>query len=145
MLEKIAHPPTQADLRLALAELAASRKGSERLELHLRALYASKCPTCGAAVEVQSFIWERSPNPEQAQQAQTAQMIGRLLTCTVCGANGEFPPSPQDLELAARYASGGLHYARALERVAAANDPDREHALEAWPSISPEQFMRSSP
>ena len=131
LLEKFASPPTQADLRLVLAELAASRKGSERLELHLRALYASKCPACGANIEVHSFIWERSPNPEQAQQAQFAQLVARLLTCDACGANGEFPPSPQDMEQAERYAVGGLHYARALERVAAANDPDRVHALEA--------------
>jgi hypothetical protein len=38
LLEMVANPPSQADLRAALAELAAARKGDERLETHLQSL-----------------------------------------------------------------------------------------------------------
>ena len=39
MLEIAAHPPTEDELRAALADLAASKKGDERLEPHIRSLY----------------------------------------------------------------------------------------------------------
>src|SRR3972149_387522 len=39
LLELMASPPNEDDVRAALAHLAASRKGEERLELHIRDLY----------------------------------------------------------------------------------------------------------
>src|SRR5512140_1382922 len=39
LLETVANPPSQADLRAALSDLAAARKGEERLETHLQSLY----------------------------------------------------------------------------------------------------------
>ncbi len=134
LLELAVHPPTAADLRLALSDLAASRKGSERLELHLRSLYLSKCRACGAEVEVQAYLWERGPN---AETIRDARLYARIYQCKLCGESGEFPAEPADVEAAGKYASGGLHYARALERVVSANDPDRQHAVEALETYLP--------
>lgn len=134
LLENFANPPTTASLRIALAELAASRKGPERLEIHVRSFYQSKCNVCNAPIEVQVFIWERNPNSEKIEGAH---LVGKIYTCQACGTNGEFPASPLDIERAAGYTSGGLHYARAIERVAGLNDPDRVHAVEAIETYLP--------
>ena len=59
LLELHANPPTENELRTALADLAVSQKAGERLEPLLRGLYHSECAECHGPVEVQAFIWER--------------------------------------------------------------------------------------
>ena len=39
LLEMAANPPSEADFKAALADLAVSKKGDERLESHLQSLY----------------------------------------------------------------------------------------------------------
>src|SRR5512142_1193967 len=39
LLEMSANPPSETDFKAALAELAAAKKGEERLEQHIRSLY----------------------------------------------------------------------------------------------------------
>jgi len=46
LTEAAANPPAKADLQAALAELAAARKGEERLETHLQSLYLTDCQKC---------------------------------------------------------------------------------------------------
>jgi hypothetical protein len=70
---------------------------------------------------VDSFLWEKGATTPYA----------RLYTCANCGVSGEFPATAADAEKARHFASGGLHRARALERIASADDPDRIHAEEA--------------
>jgi hypothetical protein len=126
LLELYANPPSQDELRAALADLAATFKGSERLELHLRGLYQTVCAACGKPVEAEAFIWERLDSGPAA----------RLYTCPFCTDHGERPATPTDADHAARFAAGGLHRARALERVTPLSDPDRiyvEEALEHYP------------
>ena len=121
LLELAAHPPSQAELRAALAELAALRKGDERLETHLQSLYMTSCSKCQRQVPAEAFVWERT----------TGTMLSRIYRCP-CGESGEYPATPADQALAASLAAGdGLHRARLLERVAAPDDPDRLHAQEA--------------
>ena len=121
LLEMAARPPTQADLRLALSELAAARKGDERLETHLQSLYLTECSKCQRQVPVEAFVWER----------QGKAPLMRIYHCE-CGEGGEFPVNDADEKRAEGMAAmDGLHRARALERVAAPNDPDRKHAEEA--------------
>jgi hypothetical protein len=121
LLEMAANPPSQADLRAALAELAAARKGSERLETHLQSLYLTTCLKCQRQVPADAFIWERS----------SGIMTARIYHCP-CGDAGEHPATEADQKRADEMAStDGLHRARALERVAAPDDPDRVHAEEA--------------
>ena len=121
LLEMAANPPSQADLSAALSELAAARKGSERLETHLQSLYLTRCTKCQRQVPAEAFVWERS----------SGALAARIYHCP-CGDGGEYPATEADqMQAAAMAATDGLHRARALERVAAPDDPDRLHAEEA--------------
>ncbi len=121
LLEMSANPPSQADLRAALEELAAARRGSERLETHLQSLYLTTCLRCQRQVPADAFIWERS----------SGTLTARIYHCP-CGDAGEHPATEADQKHAAEMAStDGLHRARALERVVSPDDPDRVHAEEA--------------
>lgn len=121
LLEVVADPPPAAERRAALAELAAARKGEERLETALQSLYLTTCAKCQRRVPAEAFVWERGGKAPAA----------RIYRCP-CGENGEFPAAEEDLASAARIAgTDGLHRARALERVAAPTDPDRSHVAEA--------------
>jgi hypothetical protein len=129
LLEKTANPPGADSLRAALAELSASYKGSERIEPHIQSLYQTECAQCGQSVIAEAFLWERD----------AAAPFARIYHCPHCNDSGERPTTLLDIERARRYSSGpagSLHRARALERVAHANDPDRpyaEEALEVYP------------
>jgi len=121
LIELHAQPPSQAELRAALADLAASPKGGERIEPLIRSLYLTECAQCGRQIEAQAFIWER----------ESAVPAARLYTCPFCKDSGERPFAPHDPGRLVRTGSGSLHRARALERVASLNDPDRQYAEEA--------------
>jgi hypothetical protein len=129
MLEQTANPPDTAALRAALAELSASYKGAERIEPHIQSLYQTECAQCGQSIIAEAFLWERD----------ALAPFGRIYRCPHCNDAGERPATPQDAERARHFSSGpagSLHRARALERVARANDPDRpyaEEALEVYP------------
>jgi hypothetical protein len=121
LLEMSAKPPTQADLRAALAELSSARKGDERLETHLQSLYLTECTQCHQQVPAEAFIWER----------ESGVLTARIYHCA-CGEDGEYPATPADLARAASLAAtDGLHRSRALERVSTLSDPDRPHVEEA--------------
>jgi len=127
LLELAADPPAEAELNAALAELAASRRGEERLEPHLRELYQTSCASCGRPVEAQAFLWEKgAPAP-----------YARLYHCPHCGDAGERPATQQDAAQAARFSAAGPHRARALERIAPPGDPDRTFAEEALETYLP--------
>ncbi|HBX70024.1 MAG TPA: hypothetical protein DEH25_11780 [Chloroflexi bacterium] len=121
LIEISASPPTTTEAHQVLSALAATRIRDERLELHIRALYDSTCPNCQAQIQIQAFLWER----------EASHPFARLLHCPHCGESGEFPATESDRQNASRFSTGGLHYARALERVASINDPDRSHVEEA--------------
>jgi hypothetical protein len=121
LLEMVANPPSRSDLRAALADLAAARKGEDRLENLLQSLYITECNRCQQQVPADAFIWERS----------TGELVGRLYHCH-CGDSGEYPATEADKKRAAGFAAtDGLHRSRALERVASRDDPDRQHTEEA--------------
>jgi hypothetical protein len=127
LLEMAANPPAESELRAALAELAGSFKGEQRIEPHLRSLYLTPCAQCGQEVMADAFLWDRgAPAP-----------FGRIYRCPNCGDAGEHPATEVDAARAAHFASGGLHRARALERVAPVDDPDRQHAEEALATYLP--------
>lgn len=121
LLEISAHPPTTAQAQATLAALASAPVRQERIEPLIRSLYETTCPRCNLAAEAEAFLWLRHASAPHA----------RLLRCPHCGAAGEFPITGEDLERAARHAAGGLHHARALERVAPLDDPLRAAATEA--------------
>lgn len=126
MLEVQAAQPSLSALRLALSDLAATRKGEERLETHLQSLYLTECTRCHQQVPAEAFIWQREPRI----------LVGRILHCS-CGEEGEYPSTPADQQRAATLAElDGMHRSRLLERVAAPDDPQRlqvAEALECYP------------
>jgi hypothetical protein len=121
LLEMAAEPPSQAQFQAALAELASARKGEERIETHLQALYLTECPRCRRMIPAEAFLWEKGGEVP----------VKRIIQCE-CGEAGEFPATAEDRARASGMArTASMHRARALERVAALNDPDRVHAEEA--------------
>jgi len=127
LMEFFASAPRAEALRAALAELAAARSGDERLEPAILELYMTKCPKCSAQVPAKAFIWERDASAP----------LGKLINCTACGEQGEYPTDDEDQERAAAYQRGGPHLSRALQRIAPTGDPDRVHAEEALEAYLP--------
>jgi hypothetical protein len=122
LLEMSAHPPTETDFKAALADLAASKKGEERLGAHLQSLYLTPCEKCGNEIYADSFLWRKG---EEAPYA-------RVYTCPHCEDSGEREANPLDVERSKRIAATDtLHRSRAFERVAQLEDEDRVYAEEA--------------
>ena len=122
LLQLEANPPSQSEFKAALADLATSKKGDERLEAHIRALYATPCERCGHENQAQAFLWRKGADAP----------YGRVYECSECGDSGERPAAEEDVDRARRIAAAdALHRSRALERVASLEDADRVHAQEA--------------
>ena len=122
MLEMGATSLPESEFKAAIADLAVSRKGEEKLEEHLQSLYLTTCTSCTQEVPAQAFLWHKG---EEAP-------FGRVFDCMQCSESGEKLTTPTDAERAAEIAkSAGLARARVLERVAPLDDPDREYAEEA--------------
>ncbi|MFN2145379.1 MAG: hypothetical protein ACK2T7_08485, partial [Anaerolineales bacterium] len=47
ILDLLADPPAEEQMQAALADLAAAKRGSERMERHIRDLYTTRCDQCG--------------------------------------------------------------------------------------------------
>ncbi len=122
LVEMAANPPSESDFKAALADLAVSRKGDERLETHLQSLYLTNCVKCGGQVFAQAFVWRKGEDAPFA----------RVYECKECGDTGEREITAEDIVLAKKIAAtDGLHRSRAFERVAALDDDDRVYAEEA--------------
>jgi len=122
MLEMGTAALSEAEFKAAIADLAVSRKGEEKLEEHLQDLYRTACTACKEEVPAQAFLWRKDEDSP----------YGRIYECKPCGESGERSATPVDIEHAAEVArSAGLARARVLERVAPLDDPDREYAEEA--------------
>ena len=120
MLQVLAAAPQTTDLQSALSDLAALRKGEERLELHFQSLYQTPCPGCGELVPAQAFLWRDGED----------QPYARLIKCPRCSAEGEFPITPSDLERLTPPGAAALHRSRAVQRAALPDEPLGE-AVEA--------------
>ncbi len=105
-------------LQSALARLASAPKDGSRLEPFLLDLYETHCTDCGRVVSADHFIWDRDP----------PRPTHRAYSCPHCSHAAEEPIERADLEKARTYEGRGLQYALALQQVAPAGDPDREHA-----------------
>src|SRR3972149_839025 len=79
LIEIAAAGPTEAELKSALAELAASRKGDERLETHLQSLYLTQCEKCDREIQAQAFLWRKGEDAPYA----------RMYECPHCDDHGE--------------------------------------------------------
>ncbi len=120
MLEVLASAPVEMSFQSVIAEIASTRRGDERLEVHLRSLYNTPCPACNEIVPAQAFLW----------RSGDVKPFGRLLRCPRCNAEGEFPITAYDLEHLSPPGSAAMHRARAAERVRLIGEEPRE-AVEA--------------
>ena len=127
LIEMLARPPKEEDFKSALAALAATRRGKDRLEPHILNLYASECPACNQPGFARAFIWTNEASEPHA----------KIIRCENCGNKDEHPVDQYDVDKAASFKRGGAHRARALERIASSNDPNRKHAAEALDSYLP--------
>ena len=121
LLEMSAKPPTMDEMRAALAELSSTKHGGERLEPHILGLYETICEECGEKVSAEAFFWDEEKEEPYA----------RVYSCPQCGKSGESTVTREDIEKASQFSAPGPHRARALERVARSDDPNREHVKEA--------------
>ncbi len=107
LVRVLARAPSAEEFQSALAELATSRRGSERLETSLRRLYAGECAACGQTIEVEAYLWRK----------EQAYPFARIYTCPACGDSGERPIASGDEQTLIKLGSDVLHRARALQRV----------------------------
>lgn len=122
LLDLALDPPAEADFKAALAELGASKRGDERLETHLQSLYLTRCQQCGREIQATAFVWRKGADAPFA----------RIYECKECNDSGEREATVEDVERARKVAeTDALHRSRALERVAAKDDPERFHVQEA--------------
>jgi hypothetical protein len=122
LLEMSARSPSETDFKAALADLAASKKGDDRLGAHLQSLYLTPCEKCGHEIFADSFLWRKGEDAPYA----------RIYACPHCEDSGEREANPLDIERARKIAAtDALHRSRAFERVAALEDEDRVYAEEA--------------
>lgn len=127
LLEVLAAAPPERELQAVLAELAASRRLDERLEIHVQSLYQTECPACNARIQSDGFIWDR----------EQAKPVLKLIQCPVCGAHGEYPLSAADEERATPPGRMELHRARAIERISSPDSPLHAGAVEAMQVYQP--------
>jgi len=127
LLEMAAAPPTRQEMQTSLAELASAYRGEERIEPLLRSLYQTECASCGTSIMAEAFLWENADGGKSAASAPYA----RIYTCPNCHDSGEHHCNQADITRAAQFDLSSLHRARALERVAPHNDPDRPYAEQA--------------
>ena len=122
LLEMSAAPPPESDFKAALADLAVVKKGEERLQAHLQALYLTTCEKCEREIQAESFLWRKGEDAPYA----------RVYKCPHCEDGGERLATEEDVERAKKIKStDGLHRSRAFERVIALDDDDRIYAEEA--------------
>lgn len=114
------------DARSALTHLADASKGSQRLRDHLRALYTTRCPTCGRDGPALHFLWDRD----------RGEPIEKHVNCAVCGENvGQV--DADDLSKLKRYDPRGLAFWALHGRVIDRNHEDADRVSEVLEAYTP--------
>lgn len=122
LLEIFANPPPESEFIAAIADLAAVKKGNERLESHFQSLYLTSCEKCEEQIQATAFLWRKGEETPYA----------RIYECPHCKDSGERLVTEQDMENAKKIAAtDALHRSRAFERVISLKDEDRFYAEEA--------------
>jgi hypothetical protein len=116
-----ANPPSEDDFSSALAELARSRIGNERLEIHLANLYQTECSKCGNPVIAEAFIWERDASSPHS----------KIYDCIHCGDSGERPVVQSDIDLSISFPATSMHRMRIIERISPTDETIRRNLAEA--------------
>lgn len=123
----LAARPQRSEFTSVFRELGDQRKGEERLENSIRALYSTRCASCGAEIQASAYLWNRGETLPH----------NRLYTCPHCLDSGEHPITDEDAQrLQSIQRSEPMHRSRALSRVLGGSVDDRE-SVEAAISIYP--------
>lgn len=122
MIEVLASAPKASDFQAALAEIAMSKRGDERLEKHLYNLYLTECETCGERIPAHTFLWRKGET----------QPYGKIYRCPKCGESpgGERPITQFDLGQLNEMGRDRLQRVRALQRVIPNDSEQRENVEE---------------
>ncbi len=123
----ISRAHTRSEFQSALAELASCQRGDERLEIHLKNLYATRCAGCSNLIQAQAFLWRKDEKFPFA----------RVYTCPHCGDTGERDATPEDFARIDAMGGDALHRARALGRISLDKDITRARAEEALDNYLP--------
>ncbi len=113
--------PSREQFQSALSELASSRVGDERLEIHLKNLYRSNCNQCGNTIIAEAFIWDRDANAPHL----------KIYDCMHCGDSGAHPITRSDIDLAQSFPSDSMNRMRIIERITNPDERERKNVSEA--------------
>jgi len=126
LIQSLASSHSRDELRAALGYLAGLPKDGTRMEPFLLDLYRTQCLHCGADAVADYFIWDRD----------SGQITLKAYVCDGCHFAGEVMATEDDQLIAERYAESSLQRSIAMDRIVAADDPDRRNvrdALDAYP------------
>jgi hypothetical protein len=121
LLEVLSSAPSKAEFQAALAEIASTRRGDDRLENSLQSLYLTECVNCSQEISAHAYLWKRDEKMPYA----------RVYACPHCGDEGERPVADIDLHRLTQLGSDQLHRSRALGRVSIEKDLAHARASEA--------------
>lgn len=135
LLRAAAVPPAEEELQATLAALAATQKGTQRLEPYLRSLYVTPCPRCGSPAEERSVLWERKGKAERPLRKEGF--------CAHCGEPFSVDSREEDAQSLAHWLPRAeIHRARLAERVAPLGSPHRQ-AVERWLHVLPPRSLEA--
>ncbi len=123
-------PPALGDLKAALTALGDARIGpgpNDRLEVQVKAMYATTCAECGTPTIADAFDWD----------AAEGQPIEKYYVCLQCGGPRQATADDDDRALARRFGRSGPDYHLLLSRTVAPDDSDRgraEDTLAVYPA-----------
>jgi hypothetical protein len=121
LLEVLSSGPSKSDFQAALAEIASTRRGDERLETSLQSLYLTECASCNHEIPVHSYLWKRDEK-SLTRGSTPAQTVAT---------KGNVPITDTDLQRLTQLGSDQLHRSRALGRVSIEKDLAHARASEA--------------
>lgn len=107
LIATLAKAPAETAFQSALADLSMLRRGTERIEEHLKSLYLTRCANCHQEVQANFFLYHRGEELPYA----------RHYHCPNCGDTGLKPAEGDDHQrLAGLQRSYAMHRSRALDR-----------------------------
>ena len=124
LIELFSQPPSTEELISLISEIAAIKKGDTRLETYIRSYYQSTCNSCGAEVEVETYVWGKKNNDLNYHLQQ------KKYHCQECGQNGEFPINDRDIQLLGKMPPFDIYENEAANKVVSVNDPEWQSVLE---------------
>jgi hypothetical protein len=112
ILEMITLSTPKETFNSVVADLAVTKKGDERLEGYIQALYDTPCPKCNKLVPATAFVWKKG----------SSQPISRRVNCANCGGEGEYDITSFDLEKLQQIDKSNLQRAWAISRLGTLNE-----------------------